>query len=184
MIFHNFKLIFIHVERTGGVALRNLLLRYEDKFERLVNTKHLMARKVKELIDKNIWDSYFKFGFVRNPFDRLVSWYYACNQTPKWDSCIANYMQNSNSFEEIIKKPHPQLLVTQLEKLKGVDKIYRFEDYIDEVKSLCNKLEISCKIEKENESKHKYYRNYYTEDLRNIVKERYKEDLEKFNYQF
>ena len=37
---------------------------------------HITAKKIKSLIEPYIWDSYYKFCFERNPFDRVISGYY------------------------------------------------------------------------------------------------------------
>jgi hypothetical protein len=37
---------------------------------------HASARFIREHIDTDCWSSYFKFCFDRNPWDRVVSWYY------------------------------------------------------------------------------------------------------------
>lgn len=37
---------------------------------------HMSAREIKNLLGQDIWDSYFKFCVVRNPFSKAVSWYY------------------------------------------------------------------------------------------------------------
>src|SRR5262245_8925828 len=34
---------------------------------------HMPARRVRELLNGQCWDSYFKFCAVRNPFDKVVS---------------------------------------------------------------------------------------------------------------
>ena len=36
---------------------------------------HLSVREVAPRMDRDTWDGYFKFGFVRNPFERFVSAY-------------------------------------------------------------------------------------------------------------
>ena len=37
---------------------------------------HLPAIVVRRYVGENIWNSYFKFSFERNPFDKVISFYY------------------------------------------------------------------------------------------------------------
>jgi hypothetical protein len=59
--------IFIHVPKTGGETIE-LLLNIQ-KF-------HDFAYIRKKAYTEKEWNSAFKFAFVRNPWDRLVSWYF------------------------------------------------------------------------------------------------------------
>lgn len=71
MISHKFKCIFIHIPRTGGSSIEKMLVGRNwwgvDK-----RTKHLTASQAKSIY-RPFWDDYFKFSFVRNPYDRAAS---------------------------------------------------------------------------------------------------------------
>ncbi len=47
---------------------------YERKPKYFYN--HISAKEIIPYIDNNIWDSYFKFCFERNPWDKVISWYF------------------------------------------------------------------------------------------------------------
>lgn len=91
MLLRDLKAIFIHIPKTGGQSierfiLRNYGLEWSDRgrFEMRVNhdmgkgpphLAHLTATEYLRLgyCSQDEFRTFFKFSFVRNPFDRLVS---------------------------------------------------------------------------------------------------------------
>ncbi|MFG7930138.1 sulfotransferase family 2 domain-containing protein [Campylobacter coli] len=66
--FHDkYKCIFIHVPKVAGSSIERVIYQ-TDKW--LVG--HVKASDYTKF-DKDKFDSYFSFGFVRNPYDRVVS---------------------------------------------------------------------------------------------------------------
>jgi hypothetical protein len=51
--------------------------------ERLPHSNHDCAGFIRRTIPKDVWDSYFKFCFERNPFDKAVSAYYWSTREPR-----------------------------------------------------------------------------------------------------
>ncbi|RMH18328.1 MAG: hypothetical protein D6698_07185 [Gammaproteobacteria bacterium] len=41
---------------------------------------HMPAYRIKQLLGEEVWEEYFKFCVIRNPFDRLVSAFYHCER--------------------------------------------------------------------------------------------------------
>lgn len=64
------KLILVHIQKTGGTSVAAALGTSEG-----ANEKHLLAKDLRRLYGDKAWDGCFKFAFVRNPWDRLVSWW-------------------------------------------------------------------------------------------------------------
>ena len=102
------------------------------------------------------WDEYFKFGFVRNPWDRELS----------------NYFYNSN--------------IPQCDYLTDVDYIARFENFEEEVKYIFNRIGValSQKIFHYNKTEHKPYWKYYDDADIMKVHQWYEKDIEMYNYEF
>ncbi len=65
--------IFIHIPKCAGVSVCQSL------FGNL-GPGHLTLRQHQEVLDSRTFDSMFKFSFVRNPWDRLVSAFYFLKQ--------------------------------------------------------------------------------------------------------
>src|ERR1700676_1205404 len=96
--------IFIHVQKTGGNAVRSALgMSVNDAH------KHLFARELRGIYGGAAWDSRFKFAFVRNPWDRLVSWWSMIdnsraliNRARPPNSFFGYLLAHARNFEEFI----------------------------------------------------------------------------------
>lgn len=111
MISYKDKYLFIHIPRTGGtsiedylylntsaaselpqdVAIRQDLLRYQ----------HIHVAVVREiLLEKNVdLADFFKFTFIRNPWERLVSFYYYDHYT----NIKIGKERNINNFRDYVR---------------------------------------------------------------------------------
>jgi hypothetical protein len=67
------KILFVHIQKTGGETVAEILKKHTPDIRRL-GAKHEFASSGKLKLGA-AWNDYFKFAFVRNPWDRLVSWY-------------------------------------------------------------------------------------------------------------
>ncbi len=66
----------------------------EGKQKEYIN--HSGAQFIKDHIGKEIWDSYFKFCFERNPFDKAISRYYWSTREPR--PAISDYLATAPIF--------------------------------------------------------------------------------------
>lgn len=72
MIIHEKKALFFHIQKTGGTSLATAF--GWDRCNAPPG-QHWMPLKMKKEIGQSEWNEYFKFTFVRNPWDRLVSFF-------------------------------------------------------------------------------------------------------------
>ena len=92
IISHEHKFIFIHIGKTGGTSVEKVLCeRLDIDFENTKKNprnghwwKHAWAREVRDLFGSEIWEEYFTFAFVRNPYDMLLSLYSMYTQYPEY----------------------------------------------------------------------------------------------------
>lgn len=143
----------------------------------------------------NFYQNYFKFAFVRNPWDRLVS----CWNNKVIDSNHFNLskaeldrMQEFENFVDYVAgfnldkcDPHIQLQ-SKLIDLNNVDYIGRFESFTSDIGHVLNILGVEgIKIKKLNESINKSsYKNYYSDRLVEKVGRLYAKDISMFSYVF
>lgn len=179
MIFHGLKAILIHNERTGGTSCK----RYLSKFSKSKkNFSHKLPPLIERIVGDKIFKSYFKFTFVRNPWDRMVSVYHAYQQI-NWKGAVVDYVR-SLTFEEYIRKPNDEILVPQWMKTIGVDKVYRFEAYAKGMKDVCKRLKVPYENFVKYKTKHEHYTKYYTPELRELVYQYFYIDIKRFGYKF
>lgn len=80
--------IFIHIYKCGGMSLRTLIQDSIPCFE--LEKSHSTALETREKLKavgmQHIWDSSYKFSFVRNPFDWVVSLYEFIRHTPSHEN--------------------------------------------------------------------------------------------------
>jgi hypothetical protein len=72
MILPDKKIIFIHIPRTGGSSVEKY---FNFKFSSDWKPKTAQHLTLEEYSNHYDLDKYFKFTIVRNPWDRLISWY-------------------------------------------------------------------------------------------------------------
>ena len=146
--------------------------------------QHLTYAEVEEKVEVK---NHFKFSFVRNPFERLVSEYF-------WRKKNGNIIKEAFTefIEQIVIKnlmldKHllPQHLFLEDKHGKNpMNFIGHFEKFHNDFSALCDKLKIHSSIEKVHSSKDYDYRDYYTNNSRKLVEDMYAQDLKLFGYKF
>lgn len=141
---------------------------------------HASASYVKAAIDENIWNSYFKFAFERNPWDKLVSayyWIYKSEPRPSISEFIQSTRANRvNNFD-----------LYTISADFAVDRVFLFEDIgqaMEEIQQRLNLPEVpSLPHAKSGYRKDKRsYREIMTEQDREKIARIYAREIAYFNY--
>lgn len=72
MIVEKSKILFVHIPRTGGSSVEKF---FDYKFNGKWNTRNAQHCTLQEYSEDYDLEDYFTFTIVRNPWDRLLSWY-------------------------------------------------------------------------------------------------------------
>jgi hypothetical protein len=215
-ISHKYRVIFIHIQKTGGNSISNLFHELDSELIQelpLANTtkrlKHCFISDIQTILSPELFADYTKFSIVRNPYERLFSWYsmfkyqktdfgIAAGAMPKadvlGDAVLVEAEAYLNSFESFLAMPNNGLLerfyYNQLDYLLiqdklAVDKVLRFENLSHDFNELAEQLTISATLPHVNQSKVKQdYREVYSEKSKDIVAQRFQRDLNYFSYYF
>ena len=199
MINHDKMFVFVQIPKTGGTSIADLLsINPMPRGWDNVTKKYRQHFTISELIENTCLtteqsDFYFKFAFVRNPWDRLLSEYIYRKRvhtgglfsrislkemlTTKWTT-----RQRHMSIKQHIR---PQCEYVYDNNHQLVDFIGRFENLQEDFNTICDKIGIpQQQLPYKNKSKHKHYTEYYDDETRELVAEYYAEDIEYFGYKF
>jgi hypothetical protein len=191
--------VFVQIPKTGGTSIADLLsINPMPRGWDNVTKKYRQHFTISELIENTCLtteqsDFYFKFAFVRNPWDRLLSEYIYRKRvhtgglfsrislkemlTTKWTT-----RQRHMSIKQHIR---PQCEYVYDNDVQCVDFVGRFENLQEDFNIVCDKIGIPHQeLPHKNTTDHKHYTEYYDEETRELVAEKYKKDIEYFGYEF
>jgi hypothetical protein len=183
MICDQYKCIFVEVPKTGSTSIRSIV------GEPL--KPHLNIWQIFSSIPSEKFTSYFKFGFVRNPWDRAVSLY---------ERREGLRLKSKMGFEEFVDWMkfasstclHPVPHRYQLDWFVSpngdvlVDFIGRYESLAADWAQIGARLGIAQKLPalNVNTDRERDYRSYYSDRTRKIIADRFAVDIEFFGYRF
>jgi hypothetical protein len=149
---------------------------------------HLSLQQIRPYMQPEEWQSFFKFAFVRNPFDRFVS--YCAFITRAQGDFEQDPQRVMRHF--IANPPHAHILFQQQHHFvtdeRGellADQIGRVEEMQQSYDEIARRIGIqTAQLERVNSSKRRDYREYYDDSLKGGVAALYSRDLELFGYDF
>ncbi len=207
MLAHEYKTIFVHVPKTGGqsielVFLNKLGLTWETRAPLLLRPTddptrgpdrlaHLFAREYVSLgyVDAETFAAYFKFSVVRNPWARMVSLYKFSSQ--KLGVTFAQFLDENVRRGILLKSggrginPQKTYLYAEDGSLL-VDRVLRFEtlskDFAEVSRVIFGQEE---PLPERNVSPDRTdYREFYDSAGRDLIAEKFRDDIETFGYRF
>jgi hypothetical protein len=218
LISYRHKFIFIHNPKVAGLSIKRALEKYAlnspstmpwlnkiseySSLSRRANfylfniipwldnfSFHGSARALRPKIGEKDWNRFFKFGFVRNPWDREVSLYHYIKNKKKHH--LSSLYRELGSFDAYVRWIVSQKRQSQREMFYGregeklVDFIGKFENLEDDLRIVCRNLNIDAQLPHVNLSKRKAnYREYYSPETRKIIEEHCQDDIIQFGYEF
>lgn len=181
-INHKHKFIFIHVPKNAGTSIRNSF-ELNGYDQRVVKRQypHDPCSKIRKYCGEEVWNTFFKFAIVRNPYDRLVS-YYHFHKSPQYKypsrARKLNFLEWLGcGLDQNVKKSQSWYLD------QDVDYLGRYENLNEDWNCICTEMGIpSYSLPKYNVSNHNIWNSYYDESSRDMVYEYYETDFNRFKY--
>lgn len=207
MISDSARLVFVHVQKTGGSSVDNWLRAALPDVRSLPGRdRHAGLRTI--LRDEPALASYFVFGFVRNPWSRMLSWHRMIrrwvDEVPEgrpleslrsfevnpFARRVAVEMPDFEDFvlrgpEEFARLRRPQVGYLRTPR-RSADLIGRQESFDADLERVRERLGLPPREE------HRYnadveevdYRAHYTPRMRDRVGELFARDVAEFGYEF
>lgn len=206
IISNNKKFIFLHIPKTAGTSIRRVLMQYQSNRPERPEEWHEDMKDTKKKIDSQLFEQYFKFTFIRNPWDRLYSSYQFITQKPlnaieripqeyyrsigfkKWLLEEKFYVPNNIEPLPTLKPIQYKNLLDWMTDDDGkmlVDFYGRLENINEDIKIISEKLNIPIELQKTASSKRETdYRKVYDNEMIDFVYKNHKRDIEYFGYEF
>ena len=207
MISKKHNCIFIHIPKSGGSSIENMIWPVEERTEEQLwmglvspfrnkyqtgGLQHLKAAQVEQETGKEFYEQAVKFTFVRNPWDKIISQYISMKTRYKL-RCFIGMNKNDSlmTYLELIKQTkHIQweeqhkFFMDENETVL-VDHVLRFEDFEAEAKRILNIIGVEYSaILHSNRGCRTEYQDYYNNETRAIVADMFSRDIELLDYAY
>ena len=207
VISHKKRFIFVHNYKVAGTSIRKALKGYNNRtfltsfikepipyligrYPEIYSSQfehHINARRLKEKLNSDYFKSYFKFGFVRNPWDWQISLYNYMLMRPNhhqhdiikkissFDDYIDWRIENDLKLQRDFFYDDDELLINFVGKMENLNKDFGY---------VCDKVGIKGKLKRLNSSRKATdgILNYYTPDSFMKVTQAFEKDIKSFNY--
>ena len=199
------RFIFVAIPKTGTHAVRQALREHMgpqdmEQVGLFVNRKlpipqlaqvghgHLSLEQVRPYFRPEDFAGFFKFAFVRNPFDRFISY---CafmtrehGQFEKDPHAVMRHFIDNPPWQHILFQPQHSFVASADGKMLA-DYLGRVEQMQESYDEAAKRIGIPSRpLEKVNTSRRRDYRDYYDQALIDGVAKLYARDLEYFGYEF
>jgi hypothetical protein len=165
-----------------------------------MNYPHYIASEIQKIIGKRKFNYFYKFAFVRNPWDRMVSryWYlrgyhennpsqkinergyYPPGKLPFVDWLMGD---NRNCVHPLDLRQQKDWVTTESGRII-IDYIGKYENLDYDFNELSKIIGVKVSLPKLNSAKKGNYRGYYNREAIDFVYDRFKDDIVTWGYQF
>ena len=191
------KFLFIHVPKTGGNSVQNVLHHYSDDkitykgaeieepdsvnlerfgvaYKDTSLSKHSTLDEYRQVFGHEL-DRLYKFSIIRNPWDRCISYYFSPHRgSVEWDK--------NDFIQLVINEIFPMRYFLSLKAdddfSLNIDRLIQFESLSKHFNEVAERLKIKqITLPHKNKSNKKHYSHYYDKELIDLIHDKFHEDV-------
>jgi hypothetical protein len=214
---HRYRFLFVHLAKTGGTSVRTALDRYRWRdplfYPQLVcrrlsdltgrrmgvrMPRHAKAITAKEMLPGDLFESLFKFAFVRNPWDLQVSsWYHIARERPHLLTGIDDFETFLRWKLEDPERPYHYIVDASIEPqwyslmdFDGrclVDFLGHYETLEPDYTEACRRIGLKrppALPHKRKAEGRSDYRRYYSDAAAELIERHFRLDIDNLGYTF
>lgn len=151
---------------------------------------HMPAARIRDYLGRDVWNQFFKFCVVRNPFDKLVSMYFFHRSRagdPPTDQDFSSIRRDFLTWlkERRFREDQDKYLI---DGEVCVDYFIRFEALLEGLAEVCQRLELERpatelqRFKAQSRLSDRHFSEFYDRDAQAIVAEAYAFELDHFGY--
>jgi hypothetical protein len=207
LISDSHKFIFLRMRKVASTSMKTILLplclprppgrlahlksraKLELDYHKYVFRAHDDIRAAQKRMPAESFKRYFKFAFVRNPWDRLVSEYEFLLERPTHGRHAR--VKKLDSFKHFIQMQIPRKDAYQINMLcdrRGnllMDFVGKLENLESDWLTVCERIGIPYQaLQRKNATQHRHYQDYYDSESRQLVARHWAREIDLFGYSF
>jgi len=204
MIFHQHKAVFFHIPKTAGYAMEQYFAPGDLDYtvydpgcvfgmKDSLMTQHFPYSEMIKLVPQDIMREYFKFAFVRNPWDRLYSAYAYLKELhdrlhggfEPWLRFVCAEVRERKYEPGAHHAPQADYLLH--EGIEVLDFVGRYENLQQDFATVCSKLGVAAgqlPVLNKTLLKTGHYSTHYSRAMVELVRETYHQEIAFLGYAF
>ncbi len=206
IVSHRHRFVFAAIPKTGTHSVRHALRAHlgPDDMEQArlfvekafpipelarIGHGHISLAEVRPFLGEQEFGSYLKFAFVRNPFDRFISYCaFATSREGTFDRdpkrVMRHFLFTAPPMQHIIFRPQ-HLFITGPDGALLADAVGKVEEMQASYDAIAARIGIATTpLDHANRSRRGAYRDYYDQETIDGVAKIYARDLDLFGYDY
>jgi len=194
IISHAHRFVFIKTRKVAGTSVETALLPHLDEHDIYIHhlnqpinkcVAHAKWTDVRQRWPK-VWDKYYSFSVERNPWDKVVSFYW-------WEKAVAEFKGEVFPAFDVWFDNKPRGVLRDWTWYANslapkVNRVLLYDDIQAEFDSLCTDLVIPITTLPRKHAHTRllpdHYSLYYTDQRRDLVHQQFAKEISTFGFQF